>query len=283
MFMKFTYIATGALAFALAAGAAVPASAQDQDRITHFDGPYVGVFGGLAARGSDNGTSLKFDTNQDGTYGDTVTSGGTDAFSRGYCDGQALGPRPSNGCKSDEDNVDYGARVGYDRRMNNFVVGGLIEASRNRAIDTTTGFSTTPASYALQRELDYNISARLRAGYTPGGGILFYATGGASYAKLNHRFFTTNTSNSFSEARDGKGVWGWQAGGGAELMVTNKVSLGVEYLYNRYKDDKYYVLAGQGTAPATNPFVLASNGTRIQPSDDKFDYHTFRAVLGFHF
>jgi outer membrane immunogenic protein len=270
-----------ALALGLAAASAVPAAAQERD--THFDGPYVEAFGGLATRGNDNGSTLVFDTDQDGSYGDTVTAGGANAFSAGFCDSQALGPRPSNGCKSDEDNVEYGVRVGFDRRMNNFVVGGLIEASKNEAIDTTSGFSTTPASYALQRELDYNVSARVRAGYTPGGGALFYVTGGGGIAKLNHRFFTTNAANSFTENRDGKAVWGWQVGGGGEIMVTDQVSLGVEYLYNRYKDDKYYVLAGPGTAPATNPFLVTSGGTRMQVSNDDFDFHSLRAVVGFHF
>lgn len=269
-----------AVALGLAAAAATPALAQDRD--SHFSGPYIQGFGGLATRGDDNGDTLVFDTDQDGDFNDTVTP--ANAFRSGFCSGQALGPRPSDGCKSDEDNVEYGARIGYDYRMGgNFVVGGLIEASKNQAIDTTTGYSVTPASYSLQRELDYNISARLRAGYTPNGGMLFYVTGGGGMAKLNNSFFTTNTANSFDEVRDGKTLWGWQVGGGGEIMVTDNVSLGVEYLYNRYKDDDYYVQVGRGTAPLSNPFLAASNGTRIKVSNEDFDFHSLRAVIGFHF
>lgn len=271
------------LALGLAVAASAPAAAQQRDPSLDFSGPYVEGFGGLATRGSDANSSLEFDTNQDGKYGDTVTANGGNAFSPGFCDGQARGPRPSNGCARDEDNVEYGGRIGYDYRMNNFVVGGLIEASKNKAIDTTTGFSTTPASYALQRKLDYNVSARLRAGYTPGGGMLFYVTGGGSMAKIDHRLFTTNTANSFDSVRDNKRVWGWQVGGGGELMVTNNVSLGVEYLYNRYSDDKNYYVVGRGTAPATNPFVTTSGATRMRIRDDQFDYHSLRATVGFHF
>lgn len=272
-----------AVALGLAVTAAFPAAAQDRD--SHFNGPYVQGVVGMAARGNDNGSTLIFDNNGDGDYDNTVnTAAGANAFSPGFCSGQALGPRPANGCKSDEDNIEYGGRVGYDYRMNNFVVGGLVEATKNQAIDTTTGFSTTPAYYSLQRELKYNVSARLRAGYTPGGGMLFYVTGGGSMAKLNHRFFTNNAANSFDENRDGKRVWGWQVGGGGEIMVTDNVSLGVEYLYNRYKDDKYEVNVGRGTAPANNPFLLgASGGTSIKVSDDDFDYHSLRATVGFHF
>lgn len=275
-------ITASALALSLGMAAASPASAQDRD--SHFSGPYIEGFGGTAAGGSDNGSTLVFDNNGDGNYNDTVrTVAGANAFSPGFCNGQARGPRPTDGCRSDRDKVEYGGRIGYDYRMNNFVLGGLVEASKNDSSDSTSGFSTTPASYTLQRELKYNVSARLRAGYTPGGGMLFYVTGGGGMAKLNHSFSTTNTANSFDEARDSKMVWGWQAGGGGELMVTNNVSLGVEYLYNRYKDNKYEVNVGRGTAPATNPFLIPSGGTSIKVSNDDLNYHSLRAVVGFHF
>jgi outer membrane immunogenic protein len=155
--MNYVRLPIAGMALGIAAAVSFPALAQDRD--SHFDGAYVQGFGGYAARGSDNGTSLVFDKNADGDYNDTVTLPvtGANAFSPGFCDGQAIGPRPTNGCKSDEGNVEYGVRFGYDRRMNNFVLGGLVEASKNQTIDTTSGFSTTPASYALQRELDYNI------------------------------------------------------------------------------------------------------------------------------
>lgn len=270
-----------ALALGLAAIAATPAAAQDRD--SHFSGPYIQGFGGLAARSEDNGSALKFDTDRDGSYDDTVRAAGANAFAPGFCDGRARGARPSDGCTSDKDGVEYGGRIGYDYRMNNFVIGALVEASKNEAVDRTTGYSSTPASYTFQRELDYNVSARLRAGYTPGGGMLFYVTGGGGMAKLDHSFFTTNTANSFDGRNDRKTLWGWQAGGGGELMVTDNISLGVEYLYNRYKDDKYSVVVGRGSAPATNPFVANGGSTAIKLTDSRFDYHSLRAVVGFHF
>ncbi|MET1753949.1 outer membrane beta-barrel protein [Novosphingobium sp. RD2P27] len=270
------------LTIGLATAVAVPVAAQDRE--AHFDGPYIQVFGGASGQPADRGNGLVFDTDQDGTYGDTVsTVSGADAFSPGFCGGRARTGTPDAGCIADRDGVEYGGRIGYDRRMNNFVVGGLIEATGNRSVDGTSGFSTTPASYTSERSLDYNVSARLRAGYTPGGGMLFYVTGGGGMAKIDHQFRTTNTANSFQERRDGKAVWGWQVGGGGELMVTDQISLGLEYLYNRYDDDKHYVEVGQGTAPATNPFLLRSGGTRIQPSDTRFEYHSLRAVVGFRF
>jgi outer membrane immunogenic protein len=167
--------------------------------------------------------------------------------------------------------------------MGDMVIGGLVEASRNDAKDRASAFSTTPASYRIDRALDYAVSARARVGFTPGGGALFYGTGGVSYGKINHDFTTTNTANSFTENNDGKMVWGWQAGGGTEIMVTNNVSLGLEYLYSRYRDNKYSVSVGQGTAAATNPFLLNGGGTDMRIKDRNFDLHAVRATIGLHF
>ena len=260
----------------------VPALAQELDE--HFDGPYVQVFGGGAVQSNDGGDALVFDTNQDGNYGDTVnTTAPANAFSPGFCSGGARGATLTTGCRKDDDGAEFGAKVGFDSRMGNLVVGALIEGAKANAKDRTAGFSTTPASYTVQRELDYSLAVRGRAGFTPGGGALFYGTGGVAYAKIDHDFSTTNTANSFDVMRGGKGVWGWQAGGGAEIMFTQSVSLGLEFLYNRFKDNKSYVLVGQGTAPATNPFLLASGATRLRGSDTRFDYHSLRATLGFRF
>lgn len=277
-------------AAALAAVAiATPAFAQDMapetsGRDSHFNGLYIQGFGGLSAQNADKRERLKFDTDGDGSYNNSVnTITGANAFSPGFCTGRARGATPAAGCRSDRDGPEYGARLGVDRRMGNFVVGALIEGAKSEAKDAASGYSTTPASYAIQREMDWAASARLRAGYTPGGGALFYVTGGGSYARLNHTFTTTNTANAFEERRDKRGVWGWQAGGGTEIMVTDHVSLGLEYLYNRYADNKYNVLVTRGSAAATNPFLLASGSTAIKNSDKNFDYHSLRATVGFRF
>lgn len=278
-----TYLFTSAVALA-ATAAAMPALAQDRD--SHFDGPYVSGFVGVGMQNNDRGDTLVFDTDGDGAFDDQVnTTAPANAFGPGFCNGYANGPTPATGCRSDKDRLEFGGRIGFDKRMGgNFVAGALLEGSRNNSKDATSGFSTTPAAYALQRQLDYAISLRGRIGYTPGGGALFYATGGGSYARIDHLFDTTNTTNSFDERRDKKMVWGWQAGGGGEVMITDNISLGLEYLYNRYRDNKYYVAVGQGTAnPATNPFLLVSGGTDIRPSDKNFDFHSVRAAVSFQF
>ena len=69
---------------------AAPAFAQEIDE--DWTGPYIGGSIGLAAQNNDRGEGVEFDTNLDGTYGDTVnTSLGANAFSPGFCGGAANG------------------------------------------------------------------------------------------------------------------------------------------------------------------------------------------------
>ena len=276
--MKFAAL----LAISAAPLLAVPALAQDRDPSKDFNGPYISVGGGASLQGSDRGETLIFDTNRDGTYGDPVnTAGGTDAFAPGFCNGAATGTANS-GCRNDKDGPEFFGRLGYDRRMGNFVLGAVVEGGHSAARDSVSGFSTTPASYTMSREADYQANARLRAGYTPGGGALFYVTGGGAYARLDNKFTTSNTANSFTDNGKTNG-WGYAAGGGAEVMVTNNISVGLEYLYTDIKDKDYVVNVGAGTAPPTNPFLLNGGGTDIQRSNAHFRTHSVRGAISYRF
>lgn len=280
--MKFAAL----LAASAASLLAVPAIAQDnsdgRDTSQDFNGPYISVGGGGTLQGSDRGSTLLFDTNRDGTYGDTVrTTTGANAFSPGFCNGAATSTA-NIGCRNDKDGPEFFGRIGVDQRMGNFVVGALLEAGRSNARDSVSGFSTTPARYTMSREADYQGSLRLRAGYTPGGGALFYVTGGPAYARLDNKFATSNTANSFAD--NGKThAWGYAAGGGAEILVTKNIGIGLEYLYTDVKDDDYTVNVGAGTAAPTNPFLLNGGGTNIQRSDPHFRTHSVRGTLSFRF
>ena len=273
-----TYPALIALALA---GLATPALADLFPG--EYNGPYVAVSGGLAAPHGKDANTVVFDTNRDGTFNNTVlTSTGANAFSPGFCKGSStLNSQTTTPCTSDRDAFEYAARIGYDARYGDIVMGVMVEGSKSDARDSATAFSVSPAGYSFSREIDYAITARARVGYAPGNRGLMYLTGGPSYAKINHGFTTTNTSNSFTEVNDGKMVLGFQAGAGAEVVLGGGFTLGMEYLFNRYKDDKYYVNIGTGTAGPTNPFVLAGGVNARQFS--RYDFNSFRAVLGFRF
>lgn len=273
--------AASAIAIAMLA---TPAFAQTVKEDTDFDGPYIGGHFGYSAQSSPRNESVNFDTNGDGTYTDTVnTTTGANAFSTGFCRGSARTSVAADGCRQDQNGIEYGVRIGADKRYGNFVVGALVEGSRSEAKDSVTAFSTTPANYVFTRELDYAVSARARAGYTPGGGILFYGTGGASYGRIDNSFRSSNGANAFTPRNGKDWSWGWQAGGGVEAKIAPNMSIGLEYLYNTYTNDDYVVNVSRGSAPATNPFLLAGGQTDMRRSDPNFEFHSIRVTTALRF
>lgn len=273
------------LVLALSAVAS-PALAQSDDTGDKWSGFYIGAsIGNTDPRGGDDGTLL-FDTDLDGSYGDTVRTGaGANAFSPGFCGGVATGRTPGEGCFDDRGGTTLGARMGYDWQMGNWVFGALAEYNTHDVRDGVSGFSTTPASYAMIRELDNTIALRARAGMAFGqsNDWLAYATAGAVRAKLNNRFETTNTANAFdlTDSGDADGV---QFGLGVERKIAGNVSLGLEYLRTRLDDEDTRVMVSRGTAPTTNPFLLVNaNGTDMRRSDDRLDLDTLQLTLNYRF
>lgn len=261
------------------------AFAQEDER--YFNGPYISGTIGLESVEDGRDDTIVFDTNRDGSFDDTVTTAaGADAFSPGFCAGSPVSASAA-GCRGNRQNEGYAVRVGYDRHLGEgpLVAGVLVEGARPGVEEFTTGFSTTPASYTFGREMDWAVTARARVGISPGDGRgLFYATGGAGYARIDHSFSTSNGANSFTPDNDRDWQFGWQAGGGAEVMLTRNIGLGLEYLYSSFNDDDYTVAVGPGTAPATNPFLLDNpEGTDMRLSNDRFDTHALRASVNFRF
>ncbi|NCP13084.1 MAG: porin family protein [Sphingomonadales bacterium] len=260
------------------------AFAQDDER--YFSGPYISGAVGLEMVEDRASDSIVFDTDGDGTFTDSVnTVTGANAFAPGFCPGPALSPASAR-CGGNNQEEGYAVRIGYDQHMGDgpFVAGILIEGARPGVEEFTTGFSTTPASYTFGREMDWAVTGRGRLGISPGDGrTLFYATGGAGFAKIERSFTTTNGANSFTGDNDSDWEFGYQVGGGAELMLTRNIGLGLEYLYSSFNDDDYTVAVGPGTAPATNPFLIENGGTDMRLSNDRFDYHALRATVNLRF
>ncbi len=283
--------------YAALAGAAVlgltasPAFAQDgmAQEVTAdapFSGLYIGAAGGYDVQPNDVGSSILFDRNLDGRFGDSVTTAaGANAFSPGFCNGstRATSLAGGRGCRNDDNGFAYYGRVGLDAQRGNIVVGVVGEFGKTEISDSVTAFSTTPASYVMTRSVDWEASIRGRAGYAINT-TLFYGTFGAGYAKIDREFFSTNTGNAYglSGKRQQFGILG---GGGIEQKIGKNVSVGMEYMFHQYQDDDFRVRVTQGTQPATNPFVLAPNtaGTDFRRSDDKFRWHSLRATAAFRF
>ncbi|MES2755666.1 MAG: hypothetical protein V4659_13500 [Pseudomonadota bacterium] len=276
---------------AAAALAAVPASAQTYPEPA-FDGPYVGAAVGYDVQPNDGGSTVLFDRNLDGRFGDTVLTGtGANAFApslaqpgAGFCNGQAVGAaRSPGGCRSDKDDIGYYGRVGFDSQSGNIVVGVVAEFGTSDIRDSSTAFSVTPANYIFNREIDYEGSIRGRLGFTPNNSTLFYATGGPGYAKIDSTFSSSQSTNTFT-GRGKSRKFGVTAGGGVEQRI-GAFSFGLEYLHHRYQDDDYRIrVAGPGGTPFTNAANGGTlTGTDFRRSDDIFRWHSIRGTVGFHF
>lgn len=277
--MKSLPIATmSVVALCLTAGS--PADAQT------WSGPYVGGTVGAGLQRDDASESVTFDTNLDGAFADTVrTAAGADAFSPGFCDGIAAAAQPSAGCADDEDGVDLGVRIGYDRQMGPLVVGGLVDLSRTDVTDGVSAFSTTPAFYAFSRELTYVAGFRGRVG-VGSSRVLVYGTGGGAWGRIEHLFTTSNGVNAFVPAKDvehSENSWGYQAGGGVEVRLGARLSVTGEYLFTSLDDGDEGTVRSQGPAPATNPFILVNPSGTDMRRTDRFEFQAVRAGLSYRF
>lgn len=269
-----------ALAALMTAAAGGPAMAQD------WTGFYIGGHGGWTGLDDEEGATLLFDRNLDGSFSDTVTTGtGANAFSPGFCGGTPNTAVAADGCQDDDDGSEFGGRLGYDWQMGGWVFGLVGEYTAHDVRDTATGFSTTPANYAFHRDLQSVMALRARVGWAMGP-MLIYATGGFAKGKVDQSFTTTNGANAFNplESNDDDADGG-QFGAGLEYALGGGWTIGGEYLRTTLEPDDYVVRVTQGSAPPTNPFVLAPNttGTDIIRSDDEIRLNSFRIGLNYRF
>lgn len=252
-----------------------------------WSGTYVGGSAGGGLQRQKTGETVRFDTNLDGAFGDTIrTVAGADAFAPGFCGGLAVGAAASGGCTDDERGYDVGGRLGYDWQIGRFVVGALADVSRTGVTDSVTAFSVTPAFYSFTRELNYVGGLRARLG-VGSDRVLVYGTGGGAWGSVEQQFTTSNAVNTFTRTGEDDGqrtmAWGYQAGGGIEFALGGNWRLGGEYLFTSLDDRDESTIRTSGPAPATNPFILVNPaGTDLQRSE-KFDFQVVRLSLSYRF
>jgi outer membrane immunogenic protein len=256
-----------------------PAAAQSA-----WAGGYLGLEAGQSEFSGGDDAAILFDTNLDGSFGDTVrTAAGANAFSPGFCGGAAIGRTPGEGCSDDDRGDDYGIRLGYDWQVSSWVFGLLADYSVSDAEDSVSAFSTTPASYTMSREIENIAAVRARFGFSFGGDSnLIYATAGYARAQIENSFATTNAVNTFVNNGDSEAD-GPQYGAGYEHLFGEHFALGVEYLFSDLKDDEFRVRS-QGPAPVTNPFILVNPaGTDFRRSDEDLELESLRLTLSYRF
>lgn len=252
-----------------------------------WNGFYVGGTIGGAIQRDDADEVVEFDTNLDSGFGDIVnTVAGADAFSPGFCAGVGNAPTPATPCADDEGGIDIGGRVGYDWQRGRAVFGVVGELSWPDVRDGVTAYSTTPAFYAFERQIDMLTGVRARVG---GGSerFLAYGTGGLAWGWIDQAFTTNNAVNTFVAVnQDGDGAqraMGYQAGGGVEVAFGARLSLVAEYLFTSLDDRDESTIRAQGPAPATNPFILVNAAGTDLRRTDRFDLHTARVGLHVRF
>lgn len=271
-------------ALLLAATAALTLTA-GQVSAQEWQGAYFGIAGGYGSVADEDGETVEFDTNLNGTFGDTVnTSGGANAFSTGFCGGSPNSNNAAAGCDEDDGEGEISLRAGYDWQSGPLVYGIVGEFTKANATDSVTAFSTTPAQYSFKRELDAFLAVRGRVGYSMGR-FLPYATAGVVRAGVQNSFNTSNGLNSFTPRESNEDQTGFQVGGGVETRVAQNLVFGVEYLYTTVDDDDgLTVRTGPGTATSTNPFLIVNPaGTDMRRTEDSFDLHSFRFTASVRF
>ncbi|MDQ3069779.1 MAG: outer membrane beta-barrel protein [Acidobacteriota bacterium] len=254
-----------------------------------WNGFYVAGTAGRGIQRANDSETVRFDTNLDGAFTDTIRTGaGADAFGPGFCGGAAVGAAAVAGCSDDENGMDFGGRVGYDRQMGRFVIGALVDVSKSDVIDSVTAFSVTPAFYTMTREINYVAGLRGRAGVDVGR-VLIYGTGGAAWGNVEQSFTTSNTVNTFvateadANLSDDVSVWGYQAGGGVEFNIGARMRLIGEYIYTSLDNREESGIGVRGPAPATNPFILVNAGGTNFERTGKFEFHAARIGFGVRF
>ena len=267
---------------ALLALAAAPAGAQA------WNGAFITIGAG-ANQAPGSGDHFIFDTNQDGTYNDTVmTSGGANAFSPGGCKGIANGAMPQDGCYDDSNRASLSARIGYDWQMGHLVIGLLGDYNSLKLTSAVSGFGADATlgsdSYTLARSFRSISAVRVRLGYGTDNWLV-YATAGAASAKFHHAFMTSNSLNTFTATPGGKTKSGYQAGLGLEHRIDGHWSMGLEYLRTRLDDQAIAVHVGPGAGTfASNPFLLANPaGTDMRRGEDRLNIDSLTLTMTYRF
>jgi len=176
-----------------------------------------------------------------------------------------------------------GGHVGYDYQFsNNFVLGAVADLNYIDA-SSEADFSqngTLQGDFRAKQDINYVGTVRAKAGYAMDR-FMVYATGGLAYADIDNkvggdngfadRAGRTYTASSRSDSDD----VGYAVGAGVDVLATQNVSFGLEYLYTDLGESKNTVDFTQ-TSGSTRPVGSATSKTDL-------DYHSVMAKASYHF
>lgn len=140
-----------------------------------------------------------------------------------------------------------GGQVGYNWQKDNWVFGVEADVAWSN-MDDFLSESPFLATYDVDSEVEWLATVRGRVGFA-WDRILLYGTGGVAFAGVD-----TKVTGDFSQTDKASATHtGWVLGVGAEAMVTQKISVKLEYLHADFgKEDYNYNLYPGPTTNETN-------------------------------
>ncbi|PZO76623.1 MAG: porin family protein [Mesorhizobium amorphae] len=196
----------------------------------------------------------------------------------------AVGGSSFNGTGDFNSGFVGGVHVGYDHQFeNNVILGAILDVSFTDISEQNQAFSRTPATYTIERDLDVLATLRARLGYAFAPRVMGYVTGGLAYGDVDFNYSQPGSAAIASTSGGQDSDFGYTVGAGIEGLVTEKVSLGIEYLYTNLGSNDFEAnltggpFGGTGGAAGSN-----LDGTTLSAKDD-FDFHTVQLKLSYRF
>jgi outer membrane immunogenic protein len=122
-----------------------------------------------------------------------------------------------------------GGQLGVNWQWNSVVFGVEGDASWSMA-DTSATFLAPPITIEEEANWLASIRGRIGLGFDR---FLVYGTGGAAWVDVDAEVPGIGS--------DSNTHFGWVAGGGAEFLLTQNISLGAEYLHYEFGDETYTI------------------------------------------
>lgn len=175
-----------------------------------------------------------------------------------------------------------GGHVGYDYQFsNNFVLGAVADLNYIDA-EARSNFNVAGpnggANFDADQDINYVGTVRAKAGYAMDR-FMVYATGGLAYADIDSKVngadtYTDAALNNYDVSRRSHSDdVGYAVGAGFDVLATQNVSFGLEYLYTDLGETKNTV--DFDTAGTVNDFSATSK--------TDLDYHSVMAKASYHF
>jgi len=134
-----------------------------------------------------------------------------------------------------------GLYAGYNWLMDNGFLFG-IEGEWNYVDadgDTTVVDQGNENVYKTKITQDWDASLRLRAGMVVNDSYLFYATGGAAWAKVKVKVTSDDIGGAPYSESDSETMAGWTIGAGVETVLTENLHARLQYRYTDYGSEDF--------------------------------------------